>query len=114
MAKYKREDLFGDEKESEQSHKSNDTVTKQSREKRVKITLKSRHRSIEETQDLIVFKMEALTKPIPRSMIAQLIGRKKGPWINAVIDDLVNKGVLLRYEVTRPNYASMYLYEIAR
>jgi hypothetical protein len=114
MAKYTREELFGDEKEGQSSHKGHEIVTRLSREKTAKSLVKVPYRSIDDTKELIVFFMEQQTYPIARSEIARLVGRHKTPTLNRLIEELVTEGVLLRYETTRANRATMFYYEFRR
>lgn len=114
MAKYTRQDLFGDEKTPEKSHKSHETISTQSREKIAKSLIKVSYRSMTETRELIVFLMEKQERPLTRLEIAKLLKRRKTPIVNRMIEELVSDGVLLRYEDTRPNYTTVFYYEFNR
>jgi hypothetical protein len=76
--------------------------------------MKVPYRSMSENEELIVRVMESAIAPLPRSRIARLIGRKKAPGINRLIEQLVVNGILCKHVVKRPNGVDMYLYEIQR
>lgn len=110
MTKFKRADIFGDEP----SHESLVTVPILSQAQIQKSLINVPYRSNEENEELIVRVMQSAIAPLPRSKIARLIGRKKAPGINKLIEQLVDNGILCKHVVRRPNGVDMYLYEIQR
>lgn len=110
MAKFTRAEIFPDE----MSQESHETVLIKSREPIQQSLIKIPYRSMSENEELIVRVMESAIAPLPRSKIARLIGRKKAPGINKLIEQLVDNGILCRHVVKRPNGVDMYLYEIQR
>lgn len=110
MAKFTRADIFP----NEPSRENYVTVPEKSQAQIQKSLIKVPYRSMSENEELIVRVMESAIAPLPRSKIAKLIGRKKSPGINRLIEQLVTNGILCRYVVKRPNGVDMYLYEIQR
>lgn len=51
---------------------------------------------------------------LTRRQIADSIGVKKAPWVNAAIEKLVDQGYLVRYESQSNQRMLMYVYEVAR
>lgn len=107
---WSREELLL-EKPSQDSH---ETVPTKSRAPIQQSLIKVPYRSMSENEDLIVRVMESAIAPLTRAKIARLIGRKKAPGINKLIEQLVTNGILCKHVVTRPNGVDMYLYEIQR
>lgn len=110
MAKFTRQELFGEEK----SQQSTVTVPVKSHLPIQKSLINVPYRAVEETEELIVRVMESAIAPLPRSKIARLIGRKKSPHITKIIENLVVAGVLCKHVVIRPNGVEMFLYEPQR
>lgn len=110
MAKFTRAEIFPDE----QSRESNETVPMMSQAQIQKSLIKVPYRSIEENEELIVRVMQSAIGQLTRAKIARLIGRKKAPGINKLIEQLVVNGILCKHVVRRPNGVDMYLYEIQR
>jgi len=107
MVKFTRAEIFGDE----QSHESIVTVSRKSQETFQESLIKVPYRSMNENEKLILRVMQSAIAPLNRAKIARLIGRKKSPGINKLIEQLVESGVLCKYVVKRPNGVDMYLYE---
>lgn len=110
MAKLTRREIFGEEP----TRDSHETVLIKSQAQIQKSLINVPYRSMSENEELIVRVMESAIAPLPRSKIARLIGRKKSPGINRLIEQLVTNGILCRHTVRRPNGVDMYLYEIQR
>lgn len=110
MAKFTRQDLFGEEKPQQSAV----TVPIKSHAPIQQSLIKVPYRSMLENEDLIVRVMESAIAPLTRKQIARLIGRKKAPGINNLIEQLVTNGILCKYTVRRPNGVDMYLYEIQK
>lgn len=110
MTKFTRADIFPDE----MYQQTNVTVpTKYQAQLQLNL-IKVPYRSMSENEELILRVMESAIAPLPRSKIAKLIGRKKAPGINKLIEQLVVNGILCKHVVKRPNGVDMYLYEIQR
>lgn len=107
---WSREELFPEEKAQD----SHETVSTKSRAPIQQSLIKIPYRSMSENEDLIVRVMETAIAPLTRAKIARLIGRKKAPGINKLIEQLVFNGILCKHVVKRPNGVDMYLYEIQR
>lgn len=110
MTKFTRADIFPDE----QSRENHETVPMMSQAQIQKSLIKMPYRSMQENEELIVRVMESAIAPLTRAKIARLIGRKKQPNINRLIEQLVTSGILCKHVVRRPNGVDMYLYEINR
>jgi len=110
MAKFTRAEIFPDEP----SRESNVIVPILSQAQIQKTLMNVPYRSMQENEELIVRVMQSAIGPLPRSKIARLIGRKKAPGINKLIEQLVDNGILCKHVVRRPNGVDMYLYEIQR
>lgn len=108
MARLTRHEIFPEEKH----RKNTDTVTRQSREPLQKRLINVPYRSVEESEELIIRVLESAIAPLPRSKVARLIGRKKAPGINKILDSLVERGIARRWVEQRPNGVDMFLYEI--
>lgn len=48
-----------------------------------------------------------------RRQIADALGVKKAPWVNAAIEQLVSDGYLVKYEAQSDKRSFMWLYEVA-
>jgi hypothetical protein len=110
MAKFTRDDIFGKEK----SQQSVVTVPIKSHLPIQKSLIKEPYRSMSENEDLIVRVMESAIGALTRRQICRLIGRKKSPGLNKLIEQLVSNGILCKYTTRRPNGVDMYLYEIQK
>lgn len=110
MTKFTRAEIFP----NEQSHQSYVTVPEKSQAQIQKSLIKVPYRSMSENEELIVRVMESAIAPLTRAKIARLIGRKKAPGINKLIEQLVFNGILCKHIVRRPNGVDMYLYEMQR
>lgn len=106
--KFTRKDIFPDE----ESHQNTVIVPVKSQVQIDKSLISLPYRSMHENESLIVHVMQNATAPLPRSRIARLIGRKKSPGINRLIEQLVDEGILCRHVMRRPNGVDMFLYEI--
>lgn len=110
MTKFTRAEIFP----NEESHQKAVSVPILSQAQIQKILMNVPYRSMEENEELIVRVMQSAIAPLPRSKIARLIGRKKSPGINKLIEQLVTNGILCKYVQRRPNGVDMFLYEIQR
>jgi len=110
MARFTRHEIFPDEP----SHNGRVTVTRQSQPPLHQSLINEPYRSIEESEELIIRVLESAIAPLPRSKVAKLIGRKKSPHLNRLLEGLVSRGIAYRSERIRPNGVVMYLYEIQR
>lgn len=97
--------------ELENSRESHKTVSTKYQAQIQQTLINVPYRSMQENEELIVRVMESAIAPLTRAKIARLIGRKKQPNINRLIEGLVEKGILCKYVVRRPNGVDMYLYE---
>lgn len=110
MAKFTRAEIFPDEP----SQQSLVTVPILSQAQIQKTLMNVPYRSMQENEELIIRVMHSAIGPLTRAKIARLIGRKKAPSINKLIEQLVTNGILCKYVVRRPNGVDMYLYEIQK
>jgi DNA-binding MarR family transcriptional regulator len=73
--------------------------------------MKQEHRSRDKTQHLILHYI-AQQELATRTQIARALGRTKTPHLITIIDDLVERGYLLRDVKTFANGVQGYLYRI--
>jgi len=110
MTKFTRAEIFPDET----SRENTVTVPILSQAQIQKILMTVPYRSMQENEELIMRVMQSAIGQLTRAKIARLIGRKKSPGINKLIEQLVTEGILCKYVVRRPNGVDMFLYEIQK
>jgi len=68
------------------------------------------HRTREETRRLILRSVQESQEPLSRTQIARALNRRKTPHLIAVIDELVDEGLLTREVTTLHNGVEAYVY----
>lgn len=70
------------------------------------------HRPSGETRGLIIGAIYSAGQELTRLEIARALGRKKTPWLTALIEDMVAAGALYRIHTPARNGVICYLYGV--
>jgi len=71
------------------------------------------HRPRDETRNLILEALAQADDPLTRTEIARALHRRKSPHLIAMIDELVDDGLIVRDVVTFHNGVQGYVYALA-